>query len=153
MWLLKSVLSFFGIWGFRVLNFFLGSVRYFLCVFLLWVGFLILNGSINLFFAILAVNVEISVTLFRVLDFWIWLWIFLTNLGMINGEFFFFLVFASRVLNFFSESFGGCWLLSLTILLFLLYGKQKVNIIIYSFCWKNRRPFGFVWIWFSLFSN
>jgi hypothetical protein len=42
------------------------------------------------FFAILAVNVEISVTLFRVLDFWIWLWIFLTNLGMINGEFFFF---------------------------------------------------------------
>ena len=70
---------------------------------------MILNGSINLFFAILAVNVEISVTLFRVLDFWIWLWIFLTNLGMINGEiFFFFLVFASRVLNFFSESFGGC---------------------------------------------
>jgi hypothetical protein len=50
---------------------------------------LILNGSINLFFAILAVNVEISVTLFRVLDFWIWLWIFLTNLGMINGEFYF----------------------------------------------------------------
>ena len=51
---------------------------------------MILNGSINLFFAILAVNVEISVTLFRVLDFWIWLWIFLTNLGMINGEIFFF---------------------------------------------------------------
>jgi hypothetical protein len=51
---------------------------------------LILNGSINLFFAILAVNVEISVTLFRVLDFWIWLWIFLTNLGMINGEIFIF---------------------------------------------------------------
>ena len=50
---------------------------------------MILNGSINLFFAILAVNVEISVTLFRVLDFWIWLWIFLTNLGMINGEFYF----------------------------------------------------------------
>jgi len=70
---------------------------------------LILNGSFNLFFAILAVNVEISVTLFRVLDCWIWLWIFLTNLGMINGEFFFFfLVFASRVLNFFSESFNGC---------------------------------------------
>lgn len=54
---------------------------------------MILNGSINLFFAILAVNVEISVTLFRVLDFWIWLWIFLTNLGMINGEFFFFFWF------------------------------------------------------------
>ena len=69
---------------------------------------MILNGSFNLFFAILAVNVEIPVTLFRVLDFWIWLWIFLTNLGMINGDFIFFLVFASRVLHFFSETFYGC---------------------------------------------